>query len=150
MEVKTILDKNTIQTRLSARTKADALQELANILLANNYISDVEGFLKDVYIREAQGQTGIGNFVAIPHGKSKYVDKIGVAIGITDEEISWESLDGKGVKVIILFAVGDDVQAAKEHLKLLSIFARKLGNDEVINRLLKSVETDDVINVLEL
>lgn len=150
MEVKTILDKNTIQTRLSARTKADALQELANILLANNYISDVEGFLKDVYVREAQGQTGIGNFVAIPHGKSKYVDKIGVAIGITDEEISWESLDGKGVKVIILFAVGDDVQAAKEHLKLLSIFARKLGNDEIINRLLKAVETDDVINALEL
>lgn len=150
MEVKTILDKNTIQTRLSARTKADALQELANILLANNYISDVEGFLKDVYEREAQGQTGIGNFVAIPHGKSKYVDKIGVAIGITDEEISWESLDGKGVKVIILFAVGDDVQAAKEHLKLLSIFARKLGNDEIINRLLKAVETDDVINALEL
>lgn len=150
MDVKTILDKNTIQTKLTAETKEEALIELANILFDNNYISNVEGFLKDVYVRESQGQTGIGNFVAIPHGKSKYVDKIGVAIGITDKEISWESLDGKGVKVIILFAVGDDVEAAREHLKLLSIFARKLGNDEIIAQLLKSVETEDVINTLEL
>lgn len=108
-------------------------------------INDIDGFVSDVYKREEQGQTGIGNFVAIPHGKSKFVNKPSVVIGINEKEIPWESLDGKGVRVVVLFAVGNDDMAAKEHLKLLSIFARKLGNDDVIKNLINSENKDDVI-----
>jgi len=101
--------------------------------------------VKDIYLREAQGQTGIGNYIAIPHGKSAYVKKVGVAIGVTENEIPWETLDGKGVKGIILFAVGDDTEGAQKHLKLLSLFARKLGNDEVVERLIAAREIDEVV-----
>ena len=83
--------------------------------------------------------------IAIPHGKSASVKKIGVAIGVTAREIPWETLDGKGVKGIILFAVGNDNEGAKTHLKLLSLFARKLGNDEVVEQLIKAKETKEVI-----
>ncbi len=105
--------------------------------------------MKDVYEREAVGQTGIGNYIAIPHGKSAYVKEIGVAIGVLNEEIPWETLDGKGVKGIILFAVGDDTEGAQQHLKLLSLFARKLGNDEVTAALLKAKEPQQVIEVFK-
>lgn len=145
MEVKDIVDLKTVTTNLKATTKESALQELSELLKDNNYISDIDGFMKDVYAREAEGQTGIGNFVAIPHGKSEFVSKNGVAIGITENEIPWESLDDHGAKVVILFAVGNDMEAAKEHLKLLSLFARKLGKDKVVAKLLNSEIAEDVV-----
>lgn len=148
MEVKDIVDLKTIKTNMVAKSKEEAIQELAELLLENEYITDIEGFLKDIYSREEVGQTGIGNYIAIPHGNSDSVQKIGVAIGITQVEIPWETLDGKGVKGIILFAVGNDNDGAQNHLKLLSSFARKLGNDEVIEKMLQSKEAIDVKEAL--
>ncbi|MGO3608928.1 MAG: fructose PTS transporter subunit IIA [Enterococcus sp.] len=145
MEVKDIVDVDIVKTNMNAKTKADALNDLANQLLESGYITEVDGFIKDIYEREAEGQTGIGNYIAIPHGKSAYVKKIGVAIGINQEEIPWETLDGKGVKGIILFAVGNDNEGATNHLKLLSLFARKLGNDEVVGNLLQAKKPEDVV-----
>ncbi|WP_208560069.1 PTS sugar transporter subunit IIA [Marinilactibacillus kalidii] len=145
MEVKEILDANLIKSDMSVATKEEALNTLCQKLIDNGYISDVEGFKKDVYAREKEGKTGIGNFIAIPHGKSEHVDNIGVAIGINETEIPWESLDDRGVKGIILFAVGNDHEDANQHLKLLSLFARKLGNDEVVEELLKSTSPEEVI-----
>ena len=145
MEIKEIIDPTIIKTNLNGKTKDEVLYELANRLYEQEYITDVEAFVKDIYLREAQGQTGIGNYIAIPHGKSAYVKKVGVAIGVTENEIPWETLDGKGVKGIILFAVGDDTEGAQKHLKLLSLFARKLGNDEVVERLIAAREIDEVV-----
>ncbi|RBT59693.1 PTS sugar transporter subunit IIA [Enterococcus hirae] len=145
VEVAKIIDPNNIKTNLVGETKDEVLKELATVLLQNHYITDVDGFMADIYEREEEGQTGIGNYIAIPHGKSPYVDRIGVAIGVTENEIPWESLDGKGVKGIILFAVGDDNEGAQEHLKLLSLFARKLGNDEVIEQLIQAKDADEVV-----
>ncbi len=145
VEVAKIIDPNNIKTNLVGETKDEVLKELATVLLQNHYITDVDGFMADIYAREEEGQTGIGNYIAIPHGKSPYVDRIGVAIGVTENEIPWESLDGKGVKGIILFAVGDDNEGAQEHLKLLSLFARKLGNDEVIEQLIQAKDGDEVV-----
>ncbi|WP_440768975.1 PTS sugar transporter subunit IIA [Metabacillus sp. 22489] len=148
MEVKDIVDINTIKTNINVKSKEEAIQELAEVLLQNEYITDIKGFLKDIYAREAVGQTGIGNYIAIPHGNSHSVKKIGVAIGITQEEIPWETLDGKGVKGIILFAVGKENDGSQQHLKLLSLFARKLGNDEVVEKMLKSKDAEDVKDAL--
>lgn len=148
MEVKDIVDINSIKTNINVKSKEEAIQELAEVLLQNEYITDINEFLKDIYAREAVGQTGIGNYIAIPHGNSHSVKKIGVAIGITQEEIPWETLDGKGVKGIILFAVGKDNDGAQQHLKLLSLFARKLGNDEVVEKMLQSKDAEDVKDAL--
>jgi len=148
MEVKDIIDLKTIKTNMSAKNKEEAIQELAEALLKDEYITDINEFLKDIYAREAVGQTGIGNYIAIPHGKSDSVKKVGVAIGITQEEIPWETLDGNGVKGIILFAVGNDNDGAQNHLKILSLFARKLGNDEVIEKMLLSKNAEDVKEAL--
>lgn len=142
--VTSVIDERTVLTHLKADNKVEALTQLAEALNLAGYLSDTEGYLKDVYIREKEGATGIGNYIAIPHGKSDGVSKIGVAIGILDHEIEWESLDDHGVKVIILFAVGSDTEGAKEHLKLLSLFARKLGRDSVIEALLTANNPEDV------
>ena len=140
-----VIDPKTIITNIKAETKDDVLRALANAFYQEGYIGDVDEFVKSVYEREAEGATGIGNHVAIPHGKSQTVEKNGVAIAILEHEIAWESLDDTGAKVVVLFDVGDDSEGAKEHLRMLSLFAKKLGKDSVIDALLKANSVDEVV-----
>lgn len=140
-----VIDPKTIITNIKAETKDDVLRALANAFYQEGYIGDVDEFVKSVYEREAEGATGIGNHVAIPHGKSQTVKKNGVAIAILEHEIAWESLDDTGAKVVVLFDVGVDSEGAKEHLRMLSLFAKKLGKDSVIDALLKANSVDEVV-----
>lgn len=148
MNIIEILEPKLIHTDVSAKNKEEILDYLGNSFFEEGYVDDVESYLKDVYKREQEGSTGIGNFVAIPHGKSAHVKKNGVAIGILKDEIEWETLDDKGVRVVILFGVGNDVESAKEHLRLLAGFARKLGNDETVSKLINAT-TDEVIDAFK-
>ncbi|MDN6640021.1 MAG: fructose PTS transporter subunit IIA [Tetragenococcus sp.] len=145
MEISEILDKNIIDTELNVATKEEAIQQIVASLKVNDYISDEESFAQDIYAREKEGKTGIGNYIAIPHGKSSVVDKVGVAIFINKQEIPWESIDEHGVKVIVLFAVGDSNEGAEQHLKLLALFAKKLGNEKVVQQLLEAKTADEVV-----
>lgn len=144
MDIKSVLDERVIDLHVDAEDKKEAILYLAEKLKSAGYIADVNEYVADIYVREAQGQTGIGNFVAIPHGKSSSVTQVGIAIGKLNHEIQWETLDGKGVKLIFLFAVGNDNENAKTHLKLLAEVARTLGNDEAVNTLLEAESVDDL------
>lgn len=144
LNVLDVIDLQTVQPHMAAGSKEEALDKMAASLQEAGYLKDKEGFLQDVYKREQEGCTGIGGYIAIPHGKSQHVQKIGVSIATIDEEIPWETLDDKGVRVIVLFAVGSDDASAQEHLKLLAMFARKLGREEVVEALLQADTSEDV------
>lgn len=144
MNVKDVLDERVIDLNMKAADKKEAITNLAGKLKNAGYIADVESYVKDIYLRESQGQTGIGHYVAIPHGKSDSVTQVGIAIGKMENEIEWETLDGEGVKLIFLFAVGNDNENAKIHLKLLAEVARNLGNDEAVEQLLSAKTVEDI------
>ena len=144
MNVKDVLDERVIDLNMKAADKKEAITNLAGKLKNAGYIADVESNVKDIYLRESQGQTGIGHYVAIPHGKSDSVTQVGIAIGKMENEIEWETLDGEGVKLIFLFAVGNDNENAKTHLKLLAEVARNLGNDEAVEQLLSAKTVEDI------
>lgn len=146
MEFTEVLNPKTIVTHLKARHKTEALDAMADMLAAAGVINDKEEYIKDVHVREAMGPTGIGHYIAIPHGKSKAVTTPGAAIAILDHEIEWESLDGTGAKVIIMFAVGVDQEAAGEHLKLLTLFSKRLGDDAVVSRLIGADTVEEVLH----
>lgn len=141
-----VLDRNTILTNLNANAKDDVIDALARRLREHGYIASVDAFVDAVHEREKEGATGIGNHVAIPHGRSETVNKNGVAIAVLDHEIEWESLDDTGAKVVVLFTVGASGDGANEHLRLLSLFARKMAKQEVIDALLKAGTIDEVID----
>ena len=141
-----VLDRNTILTNLNANAKDDVIDALARRLREHGYIASVDAFVDAVHEREKEGATGIGNHVAIPHGRSETVNKNGVAIAVLDREIEWESLDDTGAKVVVLFTVGASGDGANEHLRLLSLFARKMAKQEVIDALLKAGTIDEVID----
>lgn len=135
MAVREILDQRVIDLDMKVKSKAEVLEHLAQLLKKAGYIDDLPGYLKDVYLREQEGITGIGNHVAIPHGKSDSVERVGIAIGRTKEMIEWESYDGEPSDLFFLFAVPSDSEGAKDHLKLISELAAKLGNNKTMEKL---------------
>lgn len=135
MAVREILDQRVIDLDMKVKSKAEVLEHLVQLLKKAGYIDDLPGYLKDVYLREQEGITGIGNHVAIPHGKSDSVERVGIAIGRTKEMIEWESYDGEPSDLFFLFAVPSDSEGAKDHLKLISELAAKLGNNKTMEKL---------------
>lgn len=146
MEIDKILDDNLILNYLKAESKIQVLEKLSEVLKENEYISEVDGFVKDVLEREKLGVTGIGNFVAIPHGQSDYVNETTIAIGKLNKEIEWESLDNNGVRIVILFVVKNDKNFADEHLKLLSKVASNLANEDILKKLLSADSKEEIKN----
>lgn len=142
------IDKSTVVTGLKAKTKDEVFTELTRRLHDAGYIDSPEVFMKALYEREGQGATGIGEHVAIPHGRSDTVRRNGIAIAVLGHEIPWESLDDTGAKVVVLFAVGADDEGSKQHLQLLSEFARKLAKADVVHDLLQAENTDQVVAAL--
>lgn len=142
MAISDILDQRIVDFSISARNKEEVLQHMSDLLLRHNYISDKQQFIHDIYLREQEGLTGIGQSVAIPHGKSKAVLTPTIAIGKTEELIEWESIDGNPVNIIFLFVVPDNDDYTKNHMRILSELATKLGRDQVIEglQLVKSFE----------
>lgn len=135
MAVTEILDKRVIDLSMEARNKDEVLRHLSGLLKKAGYIEDEEAYLKDVYLRESEGVTGIGSHVAIPHGKSDSVSQVGIAVGRTKQMVEWESYDGEPSDLFFLFAVPSDSQGASEHLRLISELAGKLGNAKTMEKL---------------
>lgn len=159
MELKEILDEKIIDLELEGTTKDEALRNLSKRLLLAGYISDVDQFVKDIYVREAEGPTGMGHKISIPHGKSSAVRKIGIAIGRCVQDVKWESCmseDGyqdtnigyQDTNIIFLFCVSDDNNFAENHMKLLADLAGKLGNDNRVRKLQEVTSKSELIDVI--
>ena len=135
MALNEILNKEIINLELKGTNKDEILKELSQLLFDAGYIDDIENFVKDIYIRESEGITGMGNHIAIPHGKSSSVLKVGIAVGKSINDIEWESYDELPVNLFFLFCVSDNADFAKNHMQLLSELATKLGNDKRVEQL---------------
>ena len=148
MDINKIINKNRINLELNATNKEEALNELAELLLKDGVLSSKENFINDVYLREEEGETGIGGGIAIPHGKSDSVIKTSLAIGRTKEGIEWETLDDEPVRCIILFAVRQ-VDRTSVHIKLLAQVAGALADDDVVAALLTKNNPEEIIDLFK-
>ena len=146
MDISKVLKKERIVLNLKAQTKEDALRALTDVLYDTGALSDKEGFLSDVLAREAVSTTGIGNQIAIPHGKSSNVKETTVAIGRLQTETEWQSVDEKPVKLIVLLAVNENDKTGV-HVKLLSQMAVKLASEDNCSRLLKADSADEILAI---
>src|SRR3954464_5867420 len=108
MRLSDILKPQDIKIPLEAKTKTEAIGELANLLAANGEVTDPKKVLEAVLDREATRTTGIGNTLAIPHGKCPGVDNLVIAIGKTATPIDFQDIDGRPVTLIWLFGSSPD------------------------------------------
>lgn len=144
MSVLDVLDRRVVDLNMKVKVKDEAIRHLSSLLKEAGYIEDVEEFVKDIYERENEGITGIGEHIAIPHGKSESVRNIGIAVGKLDNMIEWESLDNKPVDLIFLFAVSKN-QYDSSHLKLLGDLAGRLGRNNTIKKLREMNDFEDLL-----
>lgn len=139
MDIATVLNVKNIKLKMTARTKEEVIEELTELLVQDGAVTNKEDFIRDVWLREEQGSTGFENHIAIPHGKSSGVARTALAIGRTQHEIPWETMDGSDVRCIILFAVCLVDQNAT-HIRLLAQVSGSLADEDIIAKLL--VESD--------
>ena len=149
MNVTETLKPDSILINVSAKNQKKVLKLIIHQLYLSGNVIDEKQFLKDVFKRESQGITGMGNGLAIPHGKSKSVTNPVVGIATLKNPIEWESLDDKPIQVVVLLAVPDVTGGSKEHLKLLAEVSKKLANEEILNKLKQANNTQEIISSFE-
>jgi fructose-specific phosphotransferase system IIA component len=131
-----LLTLERIKIPLQSSTKEDVLRELVQVLTRDDGVDEPEEVLRAVREREAVLSTGIGNGVAIPHGKSSMVPELMMAAGRTAGPVEFDSLDGQPVRLLFML-VGPE-SAAGPHIKALSRISRLIRNDSVRDLLIKA------------
>lgn len=125
-----------------------ALRTLAESLLQQGKLQDVERFLADVLAREAQGPTALGEGLAVPHGKSAAVTSASFALATLNSPLAWPGVDGnEQVNLIILLAIPPQ-EAGSTHIQLLTELTSRLVNDDVREQLLTATSASDVFALL--
>jgi fructose-specific phosphotransferase system IIA component len=108
MRLTEILKPQNIKVPLQAKVKADAIKELVDLLAANGEVHDPKKVLDAVLERESTRTTGIGNGLAIPHGKCTGTDHLVMAIGRPASPIDFQSIDGRPVNLLWLLSSPPD------------------------------------------
>lgn len=144
MNVIDVFDKRVVDLEMDVKNKDEAIRLLSQHLKDAGYIDDVESFVQDIYLRESEGETGIGEGIAIPHGKSDSVTNIGIAVGKCKQPIEWESLDGEPVEVIFLFCVSKSAYGDTQ-LRMLGDLAARLGRGNTVDLVKEMKSFDDLI-----
>ncbi len=145
--LQSVLDKKLIILNLHAPTKDEAINELAEVLFKNDKLISKEIYIRDVLEREKHCTTGIGNGIAIPHGRSVGVKKTSVAIGKLKDGIEWQAFDERPVKMVFLLSVKKE-DTDEEHLSTISNIAAALSDEETISRLLAAKTSEEIITLL--
>jgi fructose-specific phosphotransferase system IIA component len=124
MNLTQILQPNGIKVPLEGKDKQSVITELVNLLDANHLLSDKKVVLEAVLLREKTRSTGIGSGIAIPHGKCNAVKELVMSLGIAEQPIDFESIDGKPVRIILLLVspanqTGPHIQALAKISRLM-------------------------------
>ena len=146
MRLTELLNLQAVTTRLRARSKREAIAELVELLEAAHGIDTHGEILDRVLRREAMMSTGIGNGVAIPHGKARLVDRLLAACGVAPEGIDFESVDGEPATLFILLVAPETGGAL--HVKVLANISRLLTEETVRQTLREAAGPDAFLAAL--
>src|SRR4051794_14588121 len=127
MRLTEILKPQNIKVPLESKVKTDAIGELVTLLSANGELTDAKRVLDSVLDREATRTTGIGNGLAIPHGKCNGTDHLVMAIGRPAQPIDFQSIDGRPVTLIWLLTSPPDKTGP--HIHALARISRLMTID---------------------
>lgn len=142
-----LINRNLIALNMEAKDKNEALRELIGLVQKENKIASEEKFLDCVLHREKEFSTGVGNGIAIPHGRSETVNEALVAFAKLNNRIDWNSVDDELVDLIFLLGVPDK-NTENLHLKILAQLSRKLMDEEFVKVLREARTEQEVFDAL--
>ncbi|MDI6641847.1 MAG: PTS sugar transporter subunit IIA [Elusimicrobiota bacterium] len=143
MKIFDFLHPKAIILELQSRDKRGVIAELIELLAKEKKVKDVQKAINAVIEREKLGSTGVGQGVAIPHGRTDTVSDLVAAFGISKEGIEFNSLDGEPVYLVFLLL--SPVDSAGQHLRALAKVSR-LFKDKFFRQALRDAKTVEEVH----
>lgn len=143
MKITDLLRKDSIDVDFMPSSKIDAIKKMIHMIEATGTIQDTEEFTKVVLERESLITTGVGDGVAVPHGKSSKVTRTELAAAVCKEGMDYESIDGKPTYLFFMIASPDNEDA--EHLSILSRLFTLLIDEDFRKRLIDSKTKEEFL-----
>lgn len=150
MRITELLDKRSISLTATPQNKKEALDQIVELMVKSGKINDKEAYRKQVYAREEESTTGIGEGIAIPHGKCSAVDRPGLAAMVVKNGVDFDALDNEKVSLIFLIAAPNtkdnvhlDVLSKLSVLMMDEDFADSLRNAQSVEEFLAIIDKAD-------
>ena len=147
MRLRDLLDESAVKVGLASRDKEECFEEMVDLLVRAGRISDRTGALEAVRQREAQGTTGIGQGVAIPHGKHPSIPTLTIAVGISADGIEFDAIDDEPVHVVFLLLARVDDPGP--HVRALAEIARLVQTPGLYRKLTETKSAREVLDILD-
>ncbi len=146
MKIIDFLNQKAISVNLVAQNKKKAIEELVDLLIKTGENVEKETLIKTLIERENLGSTGIGQGVAIPHGKSDTIKKLTAAFGISKKGVEFVALDGEPVHIFFLLVIPQN--SSGQHLKALARVSRLLKNKNFCLSLCKANDEKELLRII--
>ncbi len=146
MRLTDILKPQNIKIPLQATAKTDAIRELVDLLATNGEVADPKKVLDSVLDREATRTTGIGNGLAIPHGKCTGTDHLVMAIGRPATPIDFQAIDGRPVTIIWLLTSPPDKTGP--HIHALARISRLMTMEKFRQALNQAKTNQEIFDII--
>lgn len=147
MKITDLLSKQAIQLNGIASSKEEVIKKMVTLMMKNGNITNEQEYTKVVMEREKEGTTGIGEGIAIPHGKSEVVTKPGLSAMVVPDGVEFASLDGKPVKLLFLIAAPNTKDNI--HLDVLSRLSTLLMDTEFRTALLDAKTPEEFLTCID-
>ncbi|MGN0321173.1 MAG: fructose-specific PTS transporter subunit EIIC [Lachnospira sp.] len=147
MRITDLLDKRSINLNASPKSKNEALDMAVSLMAKSGKIDDVESYRRKVYAREEESTTGVGEGIAIPHGKCDAVNAPGLAAMVIRDGVDFDSLDGEPVKILFLIAAPNTEDNV--HLDVLSKLSVLLMDEEFVGKLMSAADPDEFLKIID-
>jgi len=147
MRLRDLLDESVVKVDLESLDKEECFEEMIDILVRAGRVSDRAGALEAVRQRESQGTTGIGQGVAIPHGKHASIPTLTAALGLSRDGIEFDAIDGEPVRVVFLLLARTDDPGP--HVRALAEIARLVQTPGFYRKLTEARSPKDVLDLLD-
>ncbi len=147
MRITELLDKRSISLLASPKSKNEALDQAVELMVKSGRINDKEAYRRQVYAREEESTTGIGEGIAIPHGKCAAVDRPGLAAMVIKEGVDFDALDGEPVNLIFLIAAPDTEDNV--HLDVLSKLSVLMMDEDFADSLRNAKSPDEFLAMID-
>ncbi len=147
MYITDLLDKRSIDLNGKPGSKSEAIDQVVDLMLKSGKIRDKKAYREEVYRREEESTTGIGEGIAIPHGKCDAVIKPGLAAMVVKDGVDYDALDGEPVNLIFLIAA--PITKDNVHLDVLSKLSRLLMDEKFSDDLKNAKSVDEFLAVID-
>lgn len=147
MKLRDIIKEDLVLVPLEEQNQESVVRELIRFLSANGYIKDPNHIFDIIMERERILSTGIGNGIAIPHGKTDGIEDPIVALGISQKGIDYKSLDKKEVYLVFLLLTSENDKGM--HIRLLSRISRLLNQKECRLALMDARTAADAVKIIQ-